>query len=396
MAKSLLYDYSATPASNTDIDGLDSTGATGLVKSGDNYTRSMMSHLAKFADDLGGVNTVGGIATAVTVTLAQGFTAYGTGDGEIGNGTVIALKMSVAATGAATLNVNTIGTKKIRRQGDAAIEANDWIANGIYFFRYDTAYDSATGAWVLMNPASAAPTFATNAQAVTGTSTVLSVNPAGLAFATSGYATTATAAGTTTLTVASEPQQYFTGTTTQTVALPVTSTLNFGRPFRIVNLSTGVVTIQSSGGNTVVTVPPMSQVIVTCILTSGTTAASWSSEAQPLVYERGTTTPTVTATSGSFTTVACALSYERRGNLVTFTAVVTITNAGTAVGNLSIPLPITAASGAAVAGWESQATGFTCNGAIISPFTNAVVAKYDSTTIIGSGRTVSVTGSYFV
>lgn len=164
MAKTLVYDYSTTAGSNTDIDGVDSTGSTGRVKDGDNYARSIMAHIAKFADDLGAVNTVGGTATAVTVTLAQGFTAYGTGAGEIGNGTVIALKMIAAATGAATLNVNSLGTKKIRRQGDAAIEANDWLANGIYFLRYDTAYDSANGAWVLMNPAFSATSVETTWQ----------------------------------------------------------------------------------------------------------------------------------------------------------------------------------------------------------------------------------------
>lgn len=91
-----------------------------------------------------------------------------------------------------------------------------------------------------------------------------------------GYTTTATAAGTTTLTGASTYNQYFTGSTTQTVVLPVTSTLSLGQSFRITNLSTGAVTIQSSGLNTVTVVPGGGCVaIVSCILTSGTTASSW-------------------------------------------------------------------------------------------------------------------------
>jgi hypothetical protein len=91
----------------------------------------------------------------------------------------------------------------------------------------------------------------------------------------SGYTTTATAAGTTTLTVSSTQNQYFTGSTTQTVVLPVTSTLVLGQPFTIVNNSTGLVTVQSSGANTVSTVPSNTEMTFTCILTSGTTAASW-------------------------------------------------------------------------------------------------------------------------
>jgi len=79
LAKNGIYDYSTTPASNSDIDGTDSTGATGKVKDGDNYVRSMMSHLKGFANDLGGVNTVGGTANAMTVTLGQTASAITTG-----------------------------------------------------------------------------------------------------------------------------------------------------------------------------------------------------------------------------------------------------------------------------------------------------------------------------
>ena len=62
------------------------------------------------------------------------------------------------------------------------------------------------------------------------------------------YATTVTAAGTTTLTTASADGEYFTGTTTQTLVLPVTSTLVLGRSFLVVNNSTGSpVTILDDG-----------------------------------------------------------------------------------------------------------------------------------------------------
>jgi len=91
-----------------------------------------------------------------------------------------------------------------------------------------------------------------------------------------GYTTTATAAGTTTLTSASNNQQFFTGTTTQTVVLPVTSTLALGLSYLIVNNSTGVVTVQSSGANTITLIPAGATVKCTCILITGTTAASWS------------------------------------------------------------------------------------------------------------------------
>lgn len=90
-----------------------------------------------------------------------------------------------------------------------------------------------------------------------------------------GYTTTATAAGTTTLTVASNYNQFFTGSTTQTVTMPVTSTLVLGQQWLIVNQSTAAVTVQSSGSNSIVVVAAGTSAMLTCILITGTSAASW-------------------------------------------------------------------------------------------------------------------------
>lgn len=100
-----------------------------------------------------------------------------------------------------------------------------------------------------------------------------------------GYTTTVTAAGTTTLTVASSAQQFFTGSTTQTVKLPVASNLALGQQFQIVNASTGAVTVQSSGGNTISVVSPGAPIATfVCVLTSGTTAASWNAQGASSKY----------------------------------------------------------------------------------------------------------------
>lgn len=90
-----------------------------------------------------------------------------------------------------------------------------------------------------------------------------------------GYTTTATAAGTSTQTVASKYQQFYTGSTTQSHVMPVTTTLVVGWKQRVANNSSGVVTIKTSDGTTIYAVPAGGDVIVTCILASGTTAASW-------------------------------------------------------------------------------------------------------------------------
>ena len=116
------------------------------------------------------------------------------------------------------------------------------------------------------------------------------------------YTTTATAAGTTTLIVSSNYQQYFTGTTTQNCDMPVASTLVLGQSFRIVNNSTGIVTLRSSGANTIIAMPASTEAIVTCILISGTTAASWDYQLQPVNSSTTGTGSTVRATSATLVT----------------------------------------------------------------------------------------------
>jgi len=103
-----------------------------------------------------------------------------------------------------------------------------------------------------------------------------------------GYSSIATAAGTTTLTSASNYYQRFTGSTTQTVVLPVTSTLVAGVTYEIENASTGNLTVNSSGGNLVVTIIPGVTVQCKCIGTTLTTAADWDAEYNEFATITGT------------------------------------------------------------------------------------------------------------
>ena len=91
-----------------------------------------------------------------------------------------------------------------------------------------------------------------------------------------GYATTATASGTTTLTVSSKYQQYFTGSAAQTVQMPATSTLVLGQQYMIVNNSTGLVTVNASNTSTIIILAAGASVSLTCISISVTTPSAWS------------------------------------------------------------------------------------------------------------------------
>ena len=115
--------------------------------------------------------------------------------------------------------------------------------------------------------------------------------------ATQAYTTTATAAGTTTLTASSTLLQFFTGVTTQTVVLPVVTTLSLGQRYEIHNNSTGAITVNSSGANLVATVAANTTTVCTCILITGTTAASWDADIQGFTSFAGVNIPITTATN---------------------------------------------------------------------------------------------------
>lgn len=132
---------------------------------------------------------------------------------------------------------------------------------------------TGTGAFVGANT----PTLITPVLgAATGTSVVLS-GKLTANNSINGFATTATAGATTTLTVSSAQNQEFTGSTTQIVVMPITSTLVTGQQYYIINNSSGIVTVQSSGANTIQAMAANSSLLLTVVNTAVTTAAGWES-----------------------------------------------------------------------------------------------------------------------
>lgn len=121
------------------------------------------------------------------------------------------------------------------------------------------------------------------------------------------YTTTVSSAGTLTLTKYSKVIQRISGTTTHTIVLPVTSTLPaLGKQYIIINSSSGAVTVQSSGANTIVTLTANQYCTLTCILLSGTTAASW-------VYSVGGIAAGDAVTSGTLAQFASTTSSQLAG-----------------------------------------------------------------------------------
>ena len=181
-----------------------------------------------------------------------------------------------------------------------------------------------------------------------------------------GYTTTATAAGTTTLTVASNYRQFFTGTLAQTIVLPVTSTLVTGIAYEIENNSTGLLTVNSSGGNLVGTIPAGVCAHAVCIGTTLTTAADWDWDYISNTSITGTgsavlaTSPTITTpTIDTITSAAAtALTLKSAGTTaLTISTSQAATFASTVADSVAILRPLVAST--AVASTSGTSIDFT-------------------------------------
>jgi hypothetical protein len=174
---------------------------------------------------------------ALTTDLATGLTTAITKDGQ--TTTTARITFAQGITSSLVTDSSSVSTGSIITDGGVGIAKNVYVGGTL----------NVTGSTTLTNPV---------------------INNIKM-----GYSTTATAAGTTTLTVASNYRQFFTGSTTQTIVLPVTSTLVTGIAYEIENNSTGLLTVNSSGGNLVGTIPAGVCAHAVCIGTTLTTAADW-------------------------------------------------------------------------------------------------------------------------
>jgi hypothetical protein len=145
---SSFYDWSRTASSNATADSLVNWAEGQDPGSVNDSARAMMQRLAELRDDITGTITAGGTANALTVTAFSSFTT-------LANGRMVVFIAASDNTTAATLNVNGIGAKSIRKMdstGDVALIGSEIQAGGVYLVAYNTALNGAAGGWLLINP----------------------------------------------------------------------------------------------------------------------------------------------------------------------------------------------------------------------------------------------------
>jgi len=333
-----------------------------------------------------GVVTVVSVASATSITISSTLTfTAGTVTNILGQ----AANDTTANGGGITLKGTTDKTILWDSTNSNWTSSENWnIATGKVFKINNSNILSGTGLALVVGENATTSLTLGNA-----TGSIIFANPNKTMAGLMGYTSTATAGGTTTLTNTSSYYQQFTGTLTQTVVLPVTSTLGTGWTFHIVNNSTGNVSIQSSGLNAIITVIPGTTAMVTCIGTTLTTAADWEYGITDFSTYTGTgdvvlatspalTTPTVTtsivgdATFSAFNTVTTSLSIGG--------AATTLTIGGTPTGSITHNY-----SANATASGSTKSINFATGGASGSTTTINIGSSASTTTVTMNAATFS-------
>lgn len=111
---------------------------------------------------------------------------------------------------------------------------------------------------------------------------------------------------------------------------------------------------------------------------------------------RVNSSPTVTAGSGTFTTVSASLDRQRVGDSMLWNVTVTITTNGTAATQINVAMPFTAAYECVGAGRECASAGFACTGTMNASSSTLQIVKYDNTYPGADGYRLTLSGRAFL
>lgn len=234
------------------------------------------------------------------------------------------------------------------------------------------------------------------------TTSLTAVNNVEALFFVPSFTSTATAAGTTPLIWGASTQiQIFTGITTQIVTLPATNTIS-GTQYMIVNQSTGNLTVNASGGGTVMVLAGSNSgvapsAIFTAVTAAPTTAAGWSCQYLAVDVASGkilhvSNTLTLAGTDGTTMTFP-----GTSDTVVTLGATQTLTNK-----TLTAPTLTTPALGTPASGTLTNCTGLPATGVIsgvaklAAPVTTSGTGQIQVLSLTIPANTLQAGSSFFI
>lgn len=135
------YDWSTTAASNSTIAGIAVSDSNLQTASVDAAFRGIAAELAKFIKDCGGGIDSGGSSNAYTVTTNSSHSS-------LAEPRIVAMKANHTNTGAATLALDGLTAKNIKRTDGSALSAGDITSGGQYILLYEADADE----FQLLNP----------------------------------------------------------------------------------------------------------------------------------------------------------------------------------------------------------------------------------------------------
>jgi len=295
---------------------------TGLSRSGSTVSLSstVLSELSLAASSL---QSASGVLTASGGNVS--FASMATGQVLLGNAgtptiTTLTGDVTVSATGVTSIVGGAVTTAKM-----ANLAAHSLLGN--------TTGSSATPAAVSLTSAGAV-----------GAVPLIDANGNLTANALIAGATSVTTAGsTTTLTVASTPVQYFTGSATQTVALPAATSLQVGTDYTLTNASTGNLTVNDGSGATLQVLATGTSLTLT-LITNSTTAGTWAKSGYvaftvtsvSVVSANGFAGTVATSTTTPAITLSTTVTGLLKGNGTSLSAAVSGTDYAPATATTSI------------------------------------------------------------
>ena len=139
-----IWGWSKTAGSNTSLESI--SWAEGMNAANvNNGVRAIAAALKKWQEDIGGALVSTGAANSYALSTNGTLAA-------LADGVLLVFIANHSNSGAATLNVDTLGAKAIRKGGDAALVSGDIPSGMACLVSYDASANSAAGAWLLHNP----------------------------------------------------------------------------------------------------------------------------------------------------------------------------------------------------------------------------------------------------